>query len=101
MSHMRLKGIFATASNTQAMTALVEYARSIGAKVIVGSEVITTYVTACITTDGLKDGLQTSKDGDERRTKIKTWLRNHPDNFEWREVAYGDDDKARITDSAW
>lgn len=102
MSHMRHNAIIATASKAQAMTALVEYARSLGAEVIVGGEVTNAYVTACITPDGSKEGWQTSKDGDERRTKIKTWLRNHPENFEWCEVAYGDDDeKARITDSAW
>lgn len=103
MGYIRHNAIIATAWQAQAVAGLVEYARSIGAEAIVGGEVTNGYATVCITPDGSKEGWQTSAEGDERRSNIKLWMREHPDfYYEWCEVAYGSDDgKAEITDSGW
>ena len=104
MGYIRHNAIIATAWQAEAVTALTEYARNLGAEALVGGEVTNGYMTVCITPDGSKEGWETSSEGDERRAKIKQWMRDHADQlyFEWCEVAYGNDDaKAEIIDSDW
>ena len=104
MGYIRHNAIIATAWQAEAVTALTEYARGLGAEALVGAEVTNGYVTVCITPDGSKVGWEASSEGDERRAKIKQWMCDHAEQlyFEWCEVAYGSDDaKAEITDSDW
>lgn len=104
MGYIRHNAIIATAWQPEAVAALTEYARRIGAEALVGGEMTNGYATVCITPDGSKEGWSTSDEGDERRTKIKQWIRDNAAElyFEWCEVAYGSDDsKAEITDSDW
>ena len=103
MGYIRHNAIVATAWQAQAVTALTEYARSLGAEVLVGGEVTNGYATVCITPDGSTEGWSTSDECDERRAKIKQWIREQSElYFEWCEVAYGSDDgKAEVTDSDW
>lgn len=60
MGYIRHNAIIATAWQAQAVSGLVEYARSIGAEALVGGEVTNGYATVCITPDGSKEGWQTS-----------------------------------------
>ena len=104
MGYIRHNAIIATAFQKEAVAALTEYARGLGAEVLVGGEVTNGYMTVCITPDGSKEGWEESNEGNERRAKIKHWMRERAEKlyFEWCEVAYGNDDsKAEITDSEW
>lgn len=88
MGYIRHNAIIATAWQAQAVSGLVEYARSIGAEALVGGEVTNGYATVCIPPDGSKEGWQTSAEGDERLSNIKLWMREHPDfYYEWCEIS--------------
>ena len=103
--------IVATSWQEDAAAALVAYAESLGAQALMGAPVINGYVTVLIAPDGSKEDWEESAEGDERRAKIKAWIRAAASEpigkasghyFEWCEIAYGDDDEgAAITDAPW
>lgn len=103
MGYVAHHAIVATAWQDGAAQALAEYAASIGAEALVGEPRTNGYQTVCITSDGSKEGWQSSADGDEQRNQIIEWMRAHDSlYFEWVEVRYGKDDgSASIARHAW
>lgn len=62
------------------------------------------YQTFLIAPDGSKEGWSHSNDGDDRRSRFRTALREMADNWwcEWVEIAYGNDDAgAKVVASSW
>lgn len=103
MGYIRHNAIIATGWQDEALAALLVYANGIGANAALIPCDTNGYSTVCIGPDGSKEGWERSAEGDEQRRQIKAWFEAHPDwYFEWREVAYGNDDgRASIVESAW